>query len=257
MRRMSSAKLCPPDRLQKRVLPEIQIRPDDVFIVSYPRSGNTWVRFLLANLLAPNERITFRNIDDYVPSIYKRGASLDVFPSPRYIKSHSPCFELYPKTTYVYRDGRDALVSYYHYAVGKKVFSGTFEQFVFSPFIEQFTSWREHVISALDFAANRPDRILIFPYEEMLANPLPALTSMSSFLGLTHDVEVLTNAAEKSSFEQLQKIEKESGGETLGRKLTFFRSGMADQWRDYFSPELYERFLIDNKQVLQRLGYEL
>ena len=49
--------------------PTIQIRPDDVFIVSYPKSGNTWVRFILANLLAPGERITFRNIDNYVADV--------------------------------------------------------------------------------------------------------------------------------------------------------------------------------------------
>src|ERR1043166_4069648 len=254
---MPPSKLCPPERLQKRPLPEIQIRPDDVFIVSYPRSGNTWVRFLLANLLAPNERITFRNIDNYVPSIYKRAASLDVFPSPRYIKSHNPCYDLYPKTIYVYRDGRDALVSYYYYAMGKKVFSGTFDQFVFSPFIEQFTSWKEHVGSALDFAAKRPDRILIFPYEEMLVNPMPALASISAFLGLTSTSEALASAAEKSSFEQLQKIEREAGGETLGKKFTFFRSGRTEQWRDYFGAELYERFLAYNGRLLQRLGYEL
>src|SRR6266581_956224 len=68
---MPPAKLCPPERLQKRPLPAIRIRPDDVFIVSYPRSGNTWVRFLIANLLAPDDKITFRNIENYVPSIYK------------------------------------------------------------------------------------------------------------------------------------------------------------------------------------------
>ena len=28
----------------------LQILPDDVFLVSFPKSGNTWTRFLLANL---------------------------------------------------------------------------------------------------------------------------------------------------------------------------------------------------------------
>ena len=108
---MPPAKVCPPERLQKRPLPAIRIRPDDVFIVSYPRSGNTWVRFLMANLLAPDEKITFRNIENYVPSIYKSADTLDTREGRRYIKSHNPCYELYPKLIYVYRDGRDALVS--------------------------------------------------------------------------------------------------------------------------------------------------
>ena len=29
----------------------VKIRESDVFLVSYPRSGNTWVRFLLANVV--------------------------------------------------------------------------------------------------------------------------------------------------------------------------------------------------------------
>ena len=254
---MSPAKICPPERLQKRPLPEIQIRPDDVFIVSYPRSGNTWVRFLIANLLAPNETITFRNIDNYVPSIYKRAASLDAFPGPRYIKSHNPCYEAYPKIIYVYRDARDALVSYYYYAIGKKVFAGSFKQFVFSPFVEQFTSWKEHVTGALELASEKPKRILMLRYEDMLNDPLPALTKIADFLGLTVDAKSLAKAAEKSSFEQLKRTEQESGGETLGKRFTFFRSGSADQWRDHFDPELYGRFLQQNADTLQRLGYQL
>ena len=165
---MPPAKVCPPERLQKRPLPAIRIRPDDVFIVSYPRSGNTWVRFLIANLLAPDEKITFRNIENYVPSIYKSADTLDTREGRRYIKSHNPCYELYPKLIYVYRDGRDALVSYYYYAMGKNVFSGTFEDFIFSPFVEQFTSWKEHITRAREFASKYPDRILILRYEEML-----------------------------------------------------------------------------------------
>src|SRR5438105_1388727 len=254
---MSTAKVCPPERLQKRPLPTIRIRPDDVFIGSYPRSGNTWVRFLLANLLAPDEKITFRNIETYVPSIYKSADTLDAHEGRRYIKSHNPCYELYPKLIYIYRDARDALVSYYYYATGKSVFSGSFEEFTFSPFVEQFGSWKEHVTSAHNFASQYPDRMLMLRYEEMLTNTLPPLTRVSAFLGLSCDAQAIAEAAEKSSFEHLQKIEKKSGGETLGKRFTFFRSGKSNQWQQHFNPELYRRFLRENGETLLRLGYRL
>jgi hypothetical protein len=41
---------------------------DDTFLVSYPKSGNTWVRFLLANLLYPNQAVGFANINRLLPA---------------------------------------------------------------------------------------------------------------------------------------------------------------------------------------------
>jgi estrone sulfotransferase len=243
-------------RLQKRALPEIDIRPNDAFIVSYPKSGNTWVRFLLANLLAPEKQISFRNIEDYVPNIYKSSATLEEREGRRYIKTHHPCYDLYPKTVYIYRDGRDALVSYYHYATGKKVFAGTFADFIFSPFVEQFSSWKEHVTSALDFAAEHPDRILMLQYEEMLRQPLPCAARVTEFLEMECDERAIAQAVEKSSFDQLKRVEQTLGGENLIKPLTFFRSGKSGQWHEYFTSEVYERYMQENGAILRRVGYQ-
>jgi hypothetical protein len=42
--------------------PLCETRPDDVFIVPYPRSGNMGMRFLIANALEPETTIAFQNI---------------------------------------------------------------------------------------------------------------------------------------------------------------------------------------------------
>ena len=48
-----------------------QIYPDDVMIVSYPRSGNTWVRVLLANLISDSaEPVDLVELEDLVPDIH-------------------------------------------------------------------------------------------------------------------------------------------------------------------------------------------
>src|SRR6266567_6631593 len=41
--------------------------PDDTFLVSYPKSGNTWARFLIANLVRPYEKIDFSNVNRVIP----------------------------------------------------------------------------------------------------------------------------------------------------------------------------------------------
>lgn len=238
-------------------MPPIRIRPDDVFIVSYPKSGNTWVRFIMANLLAPGERITFRSIDNYVPDLYKCAATLEDQPGPRYIKSHHPYYELYPKVIYIYRDGRDALVSYFHYASRPKKFAGTFAEFVFSPFASRFGSWREHVQGASEFASRFPERILMLQYEQMLTNPAAGAATVSAFLGLGCDDGDILRAVEASSFEQLQKLEQQFGGEKLAKPGRFFRHGGSGQWRDYFTAELYQRYCAENGVTLVRLGYEI
>ena len=254
---MSSSYWVEQSRLQKRALPEIRIRPNYVFIVSYPKSGNTWVRFLLANLLAPEKQISFRNIEDYVPNIYKSSATLGEREGRRYIKTHHPCYDLYPKIVYIYRDGRDALVSYYHYATGKQVFVGSFADFIFSPFVEQFSSWNEHVTGALDFASEHPDRILMLQYEGMLRQPPASAARVTAFLELGCDERTIANAVEKSSFDQLKRVEQTFGGENLTKPLTFFRSGKSGQWQEYFTPEVYARYVQENGATLLRLEYQL
>jgi len=92
------------------------ILPDDIFLVSYPKSGNTWTRFLIANLLHPDKPADFATLYKLVPD--PGGTPKRIFdrlPRPRVIKSHE-CFEpRYPRVIYIVRDPRDVAVSQYHY----------------------------------------------------------------------------------------------------------------------------------------------
>jgi len=49
----------------------LAVYPDDTFIVSYPRSGNTWTRFLIASLVFPSEVVTFANIERMIPDTWR------------------------------------------------------------------------------------------------------------------------------------------------------------------------------------------
>ncbi len=95
----------------------LAVRPDDTFLVSYPRSGNTWTRFLAANLLHPQEAATFANIERLVPDAEAQSSRyMRRIPSPRTIKSHSYFDPRYPRVIYIVRDPRDVALSYYDFS---------------------------------------------------------------------------------------------------------------------------------------------
>lgn len=59
--------------------------PDNSFIVSYPRSGSTWLRFLVGNLLSPDQPISFKTVEQVLPDIHVN--------STQYIKTYlDPAF---------------------------------------------------------------------------------------------------------------------------------------------------------------------
>ncbi|MEL6581985.1 MAG: hypothetical protein AAFQ14_19735, partial [Cyanobacteria bacterium J06621_12] len=63
---------------------KLTVFPDDLFLVSHPKSGNTWIRFLICNLIYPELDITFTNINNMIPDIYlTSNRELQQVPRPR------------------------------------------------------------------------------------------------------------------------------------------------------------------------------
>lgn len=244
-----------PYRLKKKIprrLPRIE--ENDIFIASYPRSGNTWVRFLIASLLT-RETVHFRNIDRFVPDLHKKWWVSAVKGRPRFIKSHIPCYEHYPKSVYIVRDGRDALVSFFHYHAERRNFKGSFSEFVKKEASEQFGTWAAHVSNALQFASDHPSRMLIVRYEDLLAAPLEEIKKIASFCGLPAGQRELERAVERCSFKELRRVEQKHGPETPGSRKNFFREGRSGQWKDHFSENDLKEFMGEASAVLKQLGY--
>ena len=191
---------------------DLLIWPDDVFLVSFPKSGNTWTRFLIANLVYPNDRVDFASIHKLVPDpfvTWKR--DFDSMPRPRIIKSHE-CFEpRYPRAMYIVRDPRDVVISQYHYhRKCNKIEDGyPMEKFV-ARFLAGDTcphgSWGQSVTTWITSRYNDP-RFLLLRYEDLVSDPHRELARVATFLNIPPDPERISKAVERSAAENKEKSE--------------------------------------------------
>ena len=189
------------------------LRPDDVILSSYPRSGSTWVRHIL-RLLRNGGRDDGVNLDDAVPwlealksklgsEVLKLNANAaDELPSPRFFKVHLP-YQLTPgglphttniKYIYIARNAKDNSVSRWHFAktqLRKMVnidlqpwdeYLGDF--FVQKNFSSVFGGWLSHVLGWWEHR-DQPN-ILFLKYKDLNKEPHKTILSL---LVLNHSLK--------------------------------------------------------------------
>lgn len=237
-----------------------EIKTDDTFLVSYPKSGNTWLRFVLAYLISGSKnKLSFQEVEKIIPDVYVSKDWIDKMKSPRFIKIHDTLLHHFPKTIYIVRDYRDVLLSFYHYKIALKEFDGDFSSFIRSNEItEPFGSWKEHVSKALFFSKENSNRILFLHYEDMKNNFEQTLHLLSAFTGLKNFEH--NRIKELTNFENLQQTESASGSEFMNRSgKNFFREGKTGSWKEFISADDLKFIYSDSELVslLNQLNYKI
>jgi hypothetical protein len=247
---------------------------DDVFLVSYPRSGNTWARFLLGNLIDQSSPVKFLNIEARIPEIYfNNDRFLRRLPRPRMLKSHESFQPHYPHVIYIVRDPRDVAVSFYHHHVkagnipDDYSMAGFVPRFIAGEFDPKFGSWRDNALSWLALRKNDP-RFLLLRYEDMKRDTERALTTVVAFLDrcafrkIDSSPAALQRAIELSSPERMRALEQKEAGQWVLTKGTradkpFVRSATAGGWKSQLAPESVAAIESAWGDLMQSLGYEL
>ena len=245
---------------------QVTVYQDDTYIVSYPKSGNTWTRFLLANLLSPNQEVDFLNIEGLVPDIYQAlDLKLSQIARPRYLKSHEYFDPRYKKVVYIVRDPRAVAVSYYHHLIKMRRIEPalSMEDYV-QGFLrgdwDDFGTWGENVGSWLGARRESKD-FLLLRYEDLKADAQKGIAEIARFLNLSLSDEQAQLVQERSSFENMARLEKEQTKQWRPTKnsrqdMAFVRSGKAAGWREELSPELAELIYETWQEQMNELGYE-
>lgn len=260
VRRMMSKEVDQRIRRYTETVPISEFSDTDVFIVGYPKSGNTWFQNIFAGLLygvnpaqAPDQVV-----QDLVPDVhykrYYRRYSNSVF-----FKSHFFPRPDYKKVIYIVRDGRDVMVSYLRYLQALREKQGTsisFEELLFSrEGLFQKKLWHEHVNAWLDNPHGSD--MMIVKYEDMLSDFSAELSKICKFIDFEVPQERLEELGQQTAFNKMRSKEARYGlNNAAWPKDKFFaRRGQAGSYKDEMPEEIQKYFLQTAAETLQKLDY--
>jgi len=274
-----------------------------IWLASYPKSGNTWFRIFLSNLLDDKEdpadinKITSthgiasaRHIFDEItgieasdlshdeadllrPGLYniiseeaKRTLFIKVHDAYTYLPDKSPLFP--PSASkgviYIIRNPLDVAVSYANHnscTVQKSIdMMGdrnhglcTKNRRLINQLRQKMGNWSNHVLSWNEAPEHK---LHVMRYEDMKQSPVETFSSAIKFAEFDFDGKAVVEAIKKSSFEELQKQEKEKGfKEKAADSPSFFRKGEPGSWREQLTPEQAQQIIKENSVVMKKFGY--
>ena len=232
-------------------------RAGDVFVGSYPRSGSTWLRFMLLEILS-GQASGFNNTNEMLPDVGKHQAGATVLPgNGRLIKTHEPFRPEYKKAIFLVRDPRDVAISEFafHRALGLAGdnFDAYLETFLRGS-VNPFGNWIKHTQSWLDAAESGRAQILHVNFEQLKRTSEPELERIVDFLGMPEVKERIPAAIANNSLQRMKEKEKATPQRTSA-KGRFIRSGSAGGWQATLTAKQAQLVQQYAGNMLVRLGY--
>lgn len=226
---------------------KINSHSSNVWIVGFPKSGNTWLSYLCSYCFNLNF-IDYDNPKQKPKKEWVRNLtsgqlehkSLDEYSSV--IKTHKLPDKISRKNgiiIYIQRDPRDVYVSYCYYMRQKSVgILGKIQFSVISLFGTKrrikwfYNKWENHIIPW----QNKSD--VIVNYEKLLSEGATYLIDQIRKTGININDEIVKEAMKKFEFKKM------SGGREAGQedKKSFFRKGISGDWKNKLTASEIEIF---------------
>ncbi|XP_061167052.1 sulfotransferase 2A8-like [Saccostrea echinata] len=220
-------------------------RKDDVFVISYPKSGNHWLNAIVPRLqnscLDTPHKMTEKFLE-FIPDLQV----LETVPSPRIMTSHLPVKyipkENKGKVIHSVRNPKDIVLSaFHHYTTDPMV-----KDFVhpdWPSFVDDFLrgdcyygSWFEREKEWEKAARQNPEKILIVYYEDLKKNGMETMRQISNFLGTSSGPKFLQAVYDECTFEKVKEREKD----TIWKFI--YRKGEVGDWKSMFTEEQNKKF---------------
>ncbi|KAG8178475.1 hypothetical protein JTE90_024635 [Oedothorax gibbosus] len=265
-----------------RGIEDFAVRDDDVFIVTYPKSGTTWTEEIVSLIhhdgipsRVQNKLLHYRVEHLEVGRPLGHLRHLKGIKSPRLIATHLP-LPLIPrklkqgkcKIIYVVRNPKDNAVSYYHHhrmSTFLGNYKGTWEDFLYlyTKGYLVYGSWFDHVLPYWRFCQDHPDRMLFVSFEDLKMDLPGQVSRMASFLGRPLNEEAIAAISSHCTFEQM-KSNNMVNREVLPisdlfdmTQSKFMRKGIIGDWKNYFTDEQNIDFSKLYNEKMRDSGLEL
>lgn len=214
----------------------------DCLLASFPKSGNTWVRFIAANCLLRAAGIdepcqTFRQLNAFLPQfgdgrLRQRWEGRPL--RPVFVKTHWKYGVIFKDTPamLIVRNPGDVMVSLYHYLSRQDQWKGGFSEMIRAPRIG-VKAWAAHYRSWADRAAT------LVRYEALRRDAFGTMHEAFRNLGIGFDDEVLRAAVQRSATGNIRRVEQsgDSHEEQRANGFVFVRDGSNEQWRSMFDAD--------------------
>jgi Sulfotransferase domain len=233
------------------------LSPADTAIVSYPRSGSTWLASMIAELMLGSDP-DFKQAHAAVPEVCDaRGAPPVPGRVGRVVRSHESARGEYRRALYLVRDPRDVAVSYYHYRKWLREYDGSLGDFVrlfVDGDIDSYGTWGHHVTSWLE---RDPDTRLVLRYEDLVASTKRVLHEGASFLGVSAECSGVDLAVSHHTAARMRVKERAGHQQLAGTdpRRSFVRSARSGDWAGALSPDSVDLIESAFAKQCEVLGY--
>lgn len=245
---------------------EPRSKTPQAWLCSYPKSGRTWMRFALANLIDEvyGLEVGFdtENMFQLIPNDdgvdhTRPWKTIDKFAYgdrpevPLVAMSHLPWEARFSEVPVVLliRNPAASLVSrFFHVSRHAGRFDGDLSEFAREEFlgvpglVSYFASWQHHLDDS---------NVEVVTYEELRSDPIEPFSRIVRQLGVEADEATLERALEAASVDRMRSVERRSG---VGQPNQYDRSDPGalrvrragtDSWREEIDSETLD-FLIDS-----------
>ncbi|XP_074837616.1 sulfotransferase 2B1-like [Carettochelys insculpta] len=251
---------------------EFQVQDDDVFNITYIKSGTNWMLEILSLIRCDGDPGWVRSVLNWERAPWLESEqglkSALKYPSPRLLCSHLPR-QLFPKSLqrskakiiYTLRCPKDVLVSLYHFSKVLHIFRNPES---LDSFLEDFLSgnvpigsWFDHVTGWMGLKGS--ENFFAITYEELQQDLAGSVRRICHFLGKELSEEQVAAVVENASFESMKGNKMSNFSQVSDNYMdhqqgSLLRKGICGDWRNHLSEAQSQRFDTIYRERMQGLG---